>query len=85
MSPEAQGPRIGRRGWTKELVQSPISKPSRKFKWRDTRLHHSGKRLDEPATVFYSKQGGYIVVNDRTGVIVQISDRTKPNGKIPWE
>ena len=43
------------------------------------------KQLDEPATVFYGKRGGYVVRNDRTGDIVQISDRTNPNWIDPLE
>ena len=35
--------------------------------------------MDDPATAYYSRRGGYVVRNDRTGDIVQISDRTDPN------
>jgi len=40
-------------------------------------------RRNEPATRFYSARGGYIVVNNRTGQVVQVSDRINPDWKAP--
>jgi RHS repeat-associated protein len=75
---------LASRGWTKRLVQRTIDDPAFSFPWRDTRHLKGGAVLDDPATVFYSKRGGYVVRNDRTGDIVQISDRLDPNWKTPW-
>ncbi|MDE0451529.1 MAG: colicin E5-related ribonuclease [Gammaproteobacteria bacterium] len=83
------GPKIlsqlERRGWTTDDVLSAIANPVRTVRWRDRRHLPGGGRLDDPATVYYSRHGGYVVRNDRTGDIVQISDRNKPNWKAPWD
>ncbi len=41
--------------------------------------------MDDPATVYYSRRGGDVVRNDRTGDVVQISDRTDQNWRDPLE
>jgi hypothetical protein len=64
------------RGWTKALVQSTIDNPIRTAPRRDTRHLPGGSRMNEPATAYYGKRGGYVVRNNRTGDIVQVSDRT---------
>lgn len=42
----------------------------------------------EPATVYGSRTSGYVVVNDRTGRVIQISDKNDPgwiaDGRIEW-
>jgi hypothetical protein len=73
------------RGWTKDLVQSAIDKPARTVPWRDTRHLPSGGRMNDPATAYYSQRGGYVVRNDRTGDIIQVSNRTDPGWKAPWD
>ena len=52
---------------------------------RDIRHIRGGGRVDDPATAYYSGRGGYVVRNDRTGDIVQVSDRTDPNWIAPWD
>ena len=83
------GPKIERqlpgRGWTQRLVQSTIDDPVRTVPWRDTRHLRGGGRMDDPATGYYSRRGGYLVRNDRTGDIVQVSDRTNPAWRAPWD
>ena len=74
-----------KRGWTERLVQSTIDNPVRTVPWKDTRHLPGGQRLNDPATAYYSKRGGYVVRNDRTGDIVQVSDRTNPNWFAPWD
>ena len=76
---------LERRGWTKSDVLSAIANPVRTVRWRDTRHLPRGGRLDDPATVYYSSGGGYVVRNDITGDIVQISNRNKPDWKAPWD
>ena len=40
--------------------------------------------MDDPATAYYSPRGGYVFRNDRTGDVVQVSDRTNPEWIAPW-
>ncbi|WP_429244211.1 colicin E5-related ribonuclease [Luteibacter sp. 621] len=40
--------------------------------------------MNDPATAYYSRSGGYVVRNDVTGDIVQISNRNDPGWKAPW-
>ncbi|MCL4472454.1 MAG: hypothetical protein M1539_04400 [Actinobacteria bacterium] len=76
---------LAKRGWTKQLAQSTIENPVRTVPTRDLRYLSDGGRLDEPATAYYSRRGGYIVRNDRTGDIVQVSDRTNSAWRAPWD
>lgn len=73
------------RGWTKRLVQSTIDDPVRTVPWRDTRNLRGGGRVDDPATGYYGRRGGYVVRNNRTGDIVQVSNRTRPGWRAPWD
>lgn len=40
---------------------------------------------DDPATGYYIRDGGYVVRNERTGDIVQVSDRNSSDRKAPWD
>lgn len=62
-----------------------VSRVARTMATRDTRHIRGGGRMDDPAAACYSERGGYVVRNDRTGDIVQISDRTDPNWIAPWD
>lgn len=74
------------RGWSKEDVVNTITKPSKKVKWKDVRWNpETGKKNNEPATAFYNKDGSYVVKNDITGDIVQVSNKTKADWKVPWD
>jgi hypothetical protein len=44
----------------------------------------SGTRLNDPATGYIARDGAYVIRNDRTGVIVEISDRNSVNGVAFW-
>jgi filamentous hemagglutinin len=66
------------------MVQSTIDDPEATVATRDTRHLPGGGRMDDPATGYLSKRGGYVIRNDRTGDIVQVSDRTDPNWMAPW-
>ena len=76
---------LAKRGWTKDLVQSTIDKPTRTVPWSDTRHLRGGGRLNAPATAYYGQRGGYVVRNNRTGDIIQVSDRTDPGWEAPWD
>lgn len=60
------------RGWTEQQVQEVVARPP-----IGTSMDNRGGRND-PASVYGSRSGGYVVVNDITGQVVQISDRTNP-------
>jgi RHS repeat-associated protein len=76
---------LARRGWTKRLVKSTLDDPARTVATRDVRHLPGGTRISDPATAYYSRRGGYIVRNNRTGDIVQVSNRTNPGWKAPWD
>ncbi|MCP4674701.1 MAG: hypothetical protein GY854_04135, partial [Deltaproteobacteria bacterium] len=77
---------LAKRGWTKRLVQATIDDPVRTVATRDTRYLPGGSRLDDPATAYYCRRGGYVVRNNRTGDIVQVSDRTDAAAwRAPWD
>lgn len=75
---------MGRRGWTRESVDDLVNNPSRTVATRDTRHLPGGGRNDAPATGYINRTGGYVVRNDETGDIVQVSDLNDPNWKSPW-
>lgn len=72
------------RGWTNESIQNTINNPARTVVTRDTRWKPDGTKMDDPATGYINADGSYIVRNDVTGDIVQISNRNDPNWKSPW-
>ena len=75
-----------KRGWSKKDIVNTIANPSKKVKWKDARWNEkTGKKNNDPATAFYDKNGNYVVKNDITGDIVQVSDKTKTDWKIPWD
>ena len=76
---------MAKRGWTQESVEELISNPSRTVVTRDTRyLPNGAGRNDAPATAYINRSGGYVVRNDETGDIVQVSNLNDPNWKSPW-
>jgi WXG100 family type VII secretion target len=62
----------GRRGWDEQDISDVIDNPA------DT-----GTAVDrstgDPATVYYGEDGHYVVRNDVTGQVIQVSDRNDPN------
>ena len=77
---------MGKRGWTTDSLESVIANPSKTVVTRDTRFDPvSGTRLNDPATGYVAKDGSYVVRNDRTGAIVQVSDKNDKNWVAPWE
>jgi RHS repeat-associated protein len=75
---------LATRGWTKSLVQSTVDNPTSRFPWRDTRWLQDGTKLFDPAIVYFGRRGGYVSVNQRTGSVVQVSDRLDPGWRAPW-
>jgi hypothetical protein len=82
------GPKIARqiatRGWTRESIDETVRNPAKTVATRDTRWKPDGTRMNAPATAYMNKDGSYIVVNDQSGDIVQVSNRNDPDWKAPW-
>lgn len=84
--PKKIGKQMGKRGWTEEAIQETLDNPVRTVKTRDTRwLPGSDGPLDDPATAYYASDGSYVVRNDKTGEITQISNKNDPNWIAPWD
>ncbi len=82
------GPKISQqmepRGWTRDMIDDTMAKPARTEVTRDTRWTAAGTKLDDPATAFVRGDGSYVVRNDVTGDIVQVSNRNDMNWIAPW-
>ena len=63
---------MGRRGWTQESVMSVVNNP---FTIRVS----TNKANGNPATAYYDIYGNYVVVDDVTKEVVQVSDTNDPN------
>ncbi|MNV31736.1 hypothetical protein D3C71_1230560 [compost metagenome] len=84
------GNQLSSRGWTTQDVQAVVNDG---FVGTSTDKRSAGKTpdglpRDDTASVYGSKSG-YIVINDRTGEIVQVSDKTDPDwiadSRIEWK
>lgn len=75
-----------KRGWDDKTVDDTINNPHRTAPTRDTRYKPdgSGQRNNDPATAYVRKDGSYVVRNDKTGEIVQVSNRNDPGWKNPF-
>ena len=73
------------RGWSKSSIDDLIENPSETKSLRDTRWTSGGEKLDDPATAYIDKDANYVIRNDKTGDIVQISNRNDPDWKASWE
>jgi len=61
------------------MIQEALENSVCAVESRDTRFDPEiGICYADPATAFYHRDGGYVVRNDRTGGIVQVSDRNNP-------
>ena len=69
-----------KRNWTSKQVQDALNNPLKTVKTSDTRNLPipPGGRMNDPATAYFSKDGGYVVRNDITGEIVQVSNKADP-------
>ncbi|MEI7298197.1 colicin E5-related ribonuclease [Paraburkholderia tropica] len=76
---------IGTRGWTSDSVAATIANPSETVATQDTRFDPTtGTRRSDPATAYVSADGSYVVVNNKDGTVVQVSNRNNPNWTAPW-
>ncbi|WP_084069110.1 colicin E5-related ribonuclease [Paraburkholderia heleia] len=84
------GKQLPERGWTEQDVQNAINNgpTGTAFDKRSASKTPDGLPRNDTATVYGSKDG-YVVVNDRTGEVVQISDKTDPrwiaDSRIQWK
>lgn len=77
---------MGARGWSTESIEATITNPAKTVVTKDTRFDPvSGSRLNDPATGYVAQDGSYVVRNDRTGQVVQVSDKKDPTWKAPWD
>lgn len=83
------GDQLGERGWTPQDVQSTVNEGpiGTTFDKRSAAKTPDGVPRNDPASV-YGTKSGYIVVNDRTGEVFQVSDKTDPawvpDSRIKW-
>ncbi|EAF0970644.1 transposase [Listeria monocytogenes] len=61
-----------KRGWSEESVKSVVDHPH-------TTRKSGNKATGNDATVFYDKDGSYVIIDDKTKEIVQISDKFDKN------
>ena len=73
------------RGWTRATLDKLISNPHGTRAVRDTRHLPGGERVDDPATAYINRNGDYVIRNDRTGDVVQVSNRHDLNWAAPWD
>ena len=66
------------RGWTDASIRDTIQSPARTGETVDDRTVEGQKR-DDPATAYFRDDGSYVIRNDRTNEIVQLSDRNDPD------
>ena len=73
-----------KRGWSVDSVAATINTPARTAATLDERYNPDGTQKNEPATVYYRGDGHYVVCNDITGDIVQVSNTNDPNWIDPF-
>jgi len=75
-----------KRGWSDDSIYDAINNPVNTKKTRDQRwLPHAAAPRDDPATAYFATDGSYVVRNDKTGEIIQISDKNDKEWIVPWE
>ncbi|MBO1345957.1 MAG: hypothetical protein EBE86_000470 [Hormoscilla sp. GUM202] len=83
---------LAKRGWTVAMVQATINNPYRTVATNDTKIFVRsrsvapaiGNRNNDPATAYINQDNSYVVRNDNTGTVVQISNRNDSNWKSPF-
>ena len=70
---------MGPRGWTEQAINETVASPAETHPVWD---YTTGNQ--QPATAYVRSDGSYVVVNDSSGEVVQISDATDPDWKPVW-
>lgn len=65
-----------KRGWTESTVRDTVSNSY-------TKRVSVNKATGNSATVYYNKAGGYVIIDDVTNAIVQVSDNINPSTWAP--
>ena len=73
-----------KRGWTHADVQNVLNAPHRTVPTQDTRYLPGGGQQNNPATAYVRSDGHYVIRNDLTGDIVQLSNRNDAAWKAPF-
>jgi RHS repeat-associated protein len=73
-----------KRGWSSDDITDLIDNPDSTQSTQDTRWNPDGTRMDESATAYIDENGAYVVRNDSSGDIVQVSDRYDPTWVSPF-
>ena len=73
------------RGWNRTTIERLIRNPHRTKAVRDLRNLPGGGKMDDPAMAYINRQPHYVIRNDRTGDIVQVSNRHDLNWVAPWD
>jgi RHS repeat-associated protein len=76
---------MAKRGWNREAVDKLIANPHSTRAVRDTRHSPSGVKVNDPATAYINRQGHYVIRNNRTGDVVQVSNRHDLDWVSPWD
>lgn len=63
---------MAKRGWTKKDVQGTVDNPH-------TTRDSTNKANGNDATAYYNEDGSYVVVDDETNEVIQVSDKNDPN------
>lgn len=66
----------GRRGWDEESIKEVVDEPH-------ATSAATNKANGNDATAYFDEDGSYVVVDDVTGAVIQISDRNDPEGWVP--
>ena len=74
--PEKINKQLAKRGWSEDSVKNTRENFIKRMRSVD-------RKTGEPATAYFKSHNQYVVVNDKTGSVVQVSDLNKPNWKIP--
>lgn len=73
-----------KRGWNTTDIENTLESPHRTAVTKDIRFLPDGSRMADPATAYVRADGHYVVRNDVTKDIVQVSDRTNKDWKSPF-
>jgi hypothetical protein len=73
------------RGWTPDSIRECVDNPVDIYETTDYRFNKTtGQRnSDDPSTAYVQSANRYVVVNDETRDVVQVSDRNKPGWGMP--
>ena len=67
---------MSKRGWTEETVKDTVNNPY-------TTRKATNKATGNSATAYYNQNGAYVVIDDITKEVVQVSDNINPSSWIP--